>query len=332
MLAANALSAGAQALLRIDGLTVNYVSATRPALSAVHLEIGAGEIVGVLGESGSGKSTLALAVLGLLCSPTRVAGSISFKGQELLRLDESGWQAIRGVRIATILQEPGISFSPFMRVGNQIAEVIRAHDRCSKSDRRRRTETLLADVGFADINRICRAYPHQLSGGELHRIAIAQALACRPEVLIADEPTKSLDSTLQREILALLQAVNRRSGCSLIFITHDPQLLAGFAQRVVVMYAGHIVEEGPLSRVFGQPLHPYTKGLLRLTRSSLHQPLRRGERLPAIPGSLSELDPLATGCVFAPRCYARTSVCLTAPPNNIVPEDGRRVECFNYGS
>jgi len=249
----------------------------------------------------------------------------------LLRVDESGWAAIRGAKIAMIFQEPGLSLSPVMRVGDQIAEVIRAHRRCEKKQRAQEVETVLKEAGLSDVGRIYRAYPHQLSGGELHRVAIAQALVCRPALVIADEPTRSLDVTLQAEVQNALRDVQRKFGSALIFITHNPALLAGFADRVLVMYAGRIVEEGPVAQVYRQPLHPYTKGLLELVpRPVQSSGFVRRERLPAIPGSLTGRDQRARGCAFEPRCFARTAVCQVESPEQIEPALGRRVSCFNH--
>jgi peptide/nickel transport system ATP-binding protein len=324
----------APAVIRVRGLAVNHRSRSGPpvrALSGIDFEIRRGEIVGILGESGSGKSTLALSMLGLLPESAEVAGSIWFDETNLLQLDEQEWRVVRGRQIAMIFQAPGLSLSPVMRVGEQIAEVLRAHQRAEGNRGRSQVEALLRDVGFTDVDRTYRAYPHQLSGGELHRIAIAQALACAPEVMIADEPTQSLDAAKQNEILDLLRDLNRKIGCTLIFITHNPALLSGFADRVMVMYAGHIVEEGPVRSIFRQALHPYTQGLLQLAPSSLqNQDRSGGRRLPAIPGNLSLADHHSPGCIFAPRCSARTRICESDSPIVVVPEEGRRVTCFNY--
>jgi ABC-type glutathione transport system ATPase component len=249
----------ASALLRVRGLTVNYDARNQqpvPALRQVDLEIAPGEIVGILGESGSGKSTLALSILGLLPESAQVEGSIFLEGENLSSMAESRWAAVRGARIAMIFQEPGLSLSPVMRAGDQIGEVIRAHRNGSSKQRKQEVESALEDAGIADVERIYRAYPHQLSGGELHRVAIAQALVCRPALVIADEPTRSLDVTMQSEIQNALLDINRKYGSALLFITHNPALLAGFADRVLVMYAGRIVEAGPVAQMYRRPLHP----------------------------------------------------------------------------
>ncbi len=324
------------ALLCVRELTVRYVvedKAPPPALLRVGFDIKPGEIVGILGESGSGKSTLALSILGLLPASTDIAGSIQFKDQDLLQIDQSGWEGIRGARIAMIFQEPGPSLSPVMRAGDQIAEVLRAHRAGEGKYRKQQVEAILEDVGLSQVDRFYKAYPHQLSGGELHRVAVAQALACRPDLVIADEPTRSLDGARQGEILDLLRETAQKVGCALIFITHNPALLAGFADRVIVMYAGRVVEEGSVSRVFRRPLHPYTKGLLRLVPASLLNPGRTpGQHLPALRGTLSESDHLTRGCIFASRCDAATDVCQSESPLEVAPEEDRRVSCFNYGN
>jgi peptide/nickel transport system ATP-binding protein len=330
----------ASPLLRVRGLTVTYNAGSQrsvPALRQVDLDIAPGEIVGVLGESGSGKSTLALSILGLLPESAHLEGSIFLEDENLTHAAESRWADVRGARIAMIFQEPGLSLSPVMRAGDQIGEVIRAHRSGRSKQRKQEVEVALKDAGISDVNRIYRAYPHQLSGGELHRVAIAQALVCRPALVIADEPTRSLDVTLQAEIQNALRAISRNYGSSLIFITHNPALLTGFADRVIVMYAGRIVEAGTVAQVYRRPLHPYTKGLLQLVfgraqHSGLTPGFAQRERLPAIPGSLNGFDQLGPGCAFEPRCSARTANCQIESPEEIAPESDRRVSCFNYGN
>jgi ABC-type dipeptide/oligopeptide/nickel transport system ATPase component len=258
-------------LLQVRRLSVSYASGSSSpvvALREVDLEIGKGEVVGILGEFGCGKSTLALSMLGLLPADARVQGSILFRNEELLGLPEKQMRRIRGAGIAMIHQEPGLALSPVMRVGDQIAEVILAHRTLTRTARRQEVESILREVHLADVGRTYTAYPHQLSGGELHRVAIAQALACRPGLIIADEPTRSLDVTVQAEILGVLRNLNQAFGTALLFITHNPALLAGFADRIAVMYAGRAVENGVGAKVFGRPLHPYTRGLLDLVPRS----------------------------------------------------------------
>jgi ABC-type glutathione transport system ATPase component len=251
-------------LLRCQRLTVNYASATKPALCGIDFEIATGEVVGVLGESGCGKSTLALSILGLLPTGARVQGSVLFHDQDLLHLSESELRMVRGAQISLIHQEPGLSLSPVMRVGEQISEVLRAHRPMKRTLREQECKAILREVQLGDVDRTYHAYPHQISGGELHRVAIAQALICRPELVICDEPTSSLDVTTQTEILSLLRELKQKLGMAMIFITHNPLLLAGFADRVVVMYDGRIVEDGRVAQVFRRPLHSYTNELLQL--------------------------------------------------------------------
>jgi peptide/nickel transport system ATP-binding protein len=330
----------ASPLLRVRGLTVSYDAQSQqpvPALRKIDLDIAPGEIVGILGESGSGKSTLALSILGLLPESAHVEGSIFLEGENLSKAAESRWAEVRGAKVAMIFQEPGLSLSPVMRAGDQISEVIRAHRSGKSKQRKKEVQSALRDAGITDVNRICRAYPHQLSGGELHRVAIAQALVCRPALVIADEPTRSLDVTLQSEIQNALRDINRKYGSALLFITHNPALLAGFADRVLVMYAGRIVEAGPVAQVYRRPLHPYTRGLLQLVPEPLQHSghisgFAQRERLPAIPGSLTRFDQLGGKCSFEPRCSAKTADCHIESPEEIVPEPDRRVSCFNYGN
>ena len=330
------LSMTGSPLLSISDLTVKYRTrrnGTPPAsvLHKVDLDVSHGEIVGVLGESGAGKSTLAAAILRMLPVGAECTGSIRFQLQELQQIDEARYRTIRGAQIARIVQEPGLCLNPVLRVGDQIAEVVRAHSQQDSKSRQEQCEAILHEVGFSNADRVYKAYPHQLSGGELHRIAIAQALVCRPKLVVADEPTRSLDVAAQGEILNLLRATHRKSGSALIFITHNPALLAGFADRVVIMYAGRVVEDGLVSQVFRKPFHPYTKGLLKLFPSSARSADRsKAERLAAIPGALAEADHFLPGCIFEPRCSARTAVCRTDSPVAEMQQE-RRVSCFHHG-
>lgn len=323
-------------LLRVCGLSVTYAWRGRSpvmALRQLDLEIATGEIVGILGESGCGKSTLALSILGLLPADARADGTILFRNEQLLGLPQKQLRRIRGAKISLIHQDPGLALSPVMRVGDQIAEIIVAHRSLGRKARKQEVESILCEVQLTDTARIYAAYPHQLSGGELHRVAIAQALACRPDLIIADEPTRSLDMTVQAEILGVLRNLNEAFGTALLFITHNPALLAGFADRVVVMYAGRAVENADGLRVFGRPLHPYTKGLLNLVPRSTHVNYSAvGGRLPTIPGGPPDSNNLNRGCAFEPRCSQRTGICRTENPEELTPEPGHRVSCFNHDS
>ncbi len=275
------------------GLTVTYRQndqSITSALKEVHFQVAPGEIVGILGESGCGKSTLALSLLGLLPPSASVDGSIKFQGDELVVCTESRMRCIRGASISLIHQNASTSLSPVMRIGDQISEVFRAHVASSRALRRQCVEALLREVHLSDTKRFYDAYPHQLSGGELQRVTIAQSLICGPSLIVADEPTQALDVTIQAEILNLLRDVNRKRGVSFIFITHNPALLAGFAHRVVVMHSGRVVEEGPVKRVFQMPLASYTKSLLGLVPRTLsgHSGIGSRSEIPKYPEQLSK--------------------------------------------
>jgi len=273
------IPSAAPPLLRVSKLSVTYSASSGtpvPALQNIDLEIAPGEITGILGESGCGKSTLALSLLGLLPTESRVDGEILFQQQNLLALTERQLQKIRGGRIALIHQEPGLALSPVMRVGDQISEVLRAHSDLGRADRQREIKTSLDKVSLPEVDRIYNAYPHQLSGGELHRVVIAQALICKPALVIADESTRSLDLATQAEILELLFSLNQEFGTAILFITHNPALLAGFASRVIVMQNGCAVEQGRVAEIFRKPVDPFTRELLNLvptteSQSELHR-------------------------------------------------------------
>lgn len=321
-------------LLQVRDLAVCYIldhSRQLLALRGISFGIGPGEAVGLLGESGSGKTTLGLSLLRLLPPEGRVLrGSIIFRGANLLALRDRELERVRGAGISMVYQEPGMALNPVLCVGNQVAEVLRAH--CSVSPQRVRAEAkaLLAQVGFSKESRIEEAYPHQLSGGQQQRVVIAQAIACRPSLLIADEPTTALDTVIQMEILGLLKNLKERFQLALLLITHNPGVLAQVAERVMVMYAGRIVEEGPTRQVFQKPLHPYTAGLLQsglMHRSDEN----RKQPLPSIAGEPPDLSSLPPGCAFEPRCPDRMDVCPICEPEECHPETSRRVSCFKYG-
>ena len=234
----------------------------REVLKGINFDMLPGEVTGLLGESGSGKSTLALSLLRVLPAGARVRGSIRFDGRDLLQLSEREMREVRGARMSIVFQEPGLTLNPVIQVGTQIIEVLRAHHHWKPQRLRDEARAVLVQVEFDDVHRIFKAYPHELSGGQAQRVLIAQALACRPAMLIADEPTASLDSTIQAEILALLEKLRRENNMALLFITHNPALLVNFAQRVMVMHDGEIVEQGATAAVFSRPGDAFTKSLL----------------------------------------------------------------------
>jgi oligopeptide/dipeptide ABC transporter ATP-binding protein len=324
-------------LLQVRGLRVDFADAQRRrihALNGASLEVRPGEALGLLGESGSGKSTIAKASLGMLPKNASVTeGALEFEGRDVLRLNEGELQKLRGSRIAMIPQEPGLALNPVMKAGDQIAEVLRAHRDWSRKQCRQEAAALLERVHLhSSERRMYDAYPHQLSGGQQQRVAVAQALACRPALVIADEPTASLDPETEEEILRLLQELKAEQKMALLLITHDPKILEGLADRVAVMYGGRVIEDGSLEQVFREPRHPYTKALLACI------PPPPGERantpaahLATIEGSAPDPELVAAGCCFAPRCADRMKHCESHAPSAIALEDAREVECFLYG-
>ena len=299
------------------------------ALDGVSLDVNGCEVLGVIGESGCGKSTLANAVLGLLPSQATIEGEVWFGERELLRLKESELCQIRGREVSIIPQAPALWLNPVLKVQTQIAEVLRAHLRLSRKERHERVSDLLHEVGFDQPARICDAYPHQLSGGERQRVVIAQALACDPKLLIADEPTTKLDAPLRLEILDLLSKVRETREITMLFITHDLMLLSALAERVAVMFAGRLVEIGTLREVFRRPLHPYMQALRRMAQSSLDVGAATRQEFPII--SEGSSNPVRTGCMFEERCPERMAVCVERPPREVAPAPERSVSCFKYG-
>jgi peptide/nickel transport system ATP-binding protein len=321
--------------LEVRELTVTYSPEDGDpirALDGVSIDICPGEVVGILGESGCGKSTLASALLRLLPPHAKCeGGTILVGGRDLLNLSETELRAIRGREIALIPQDPALSLNPVMTAGLQIGEVLRAHLPLTAKQRRTRVMELLRQVGFDGPAEIYSAYPHQCSGGQRQRIAIAQAVACRPALLIADEPTSKLDASLQAEIVALLLQIRRQHGTAILAISHDPALFAGVADRIAVMYAGRVVEVGTSAEILGRPLHPYTQSLVRIATFSAITESGAKVRLPAIEGESPDPTRLPVGCRFEPRCSERMEVCSCRYPREFMPEPSRPVNCFKYG-
>ncbi len=317
-------------LLRVEDLSISYGSAEQRVQAVRHasFSISAGEVLGILGESGSGKSTLALSVARMLPANARYeTGTVIFGGKNLLQLTEKQLAGVRGAEIGIIWQDPALALNPVMRVGQQIAEVLRAHGCNDRGERAQRVQGLLAEVGFEQPAEVARAYPHQLSGGQRQRVGIAQALCCQPALVIADEPTSKLDAALQVEILALLAGLRKRRRMACLVISHDSAVFAGWADRMLVMYAGEIVEEGSSEQVFGRPLHPYSQALVGLSGTARAAPR---QHLPVIAGEPPDMTRLPAGCCFEPRCAERMKVCAGSSPTPSTPEANRQVSCFKY--
>ncbi len=318
----------AEELLRIEDLRVVFGPPGREqvAVDGVSLTLAAGEVLGIVGESGCGKSLTALSILRLVPDPPgRIAGGrIMLRGKDLAQVGEVAMNRIRGKEIAMIFQEPMTALNPVFKVGEQIAETLRAHDRVSRADARERARVLIERVGIGNAVQRLDQYPHELSGGMRQRIMIAMALACRPQILIADEPTTALDVTIQAQILLLLRDLQRELGMAVILITHDLGVVAQVVDRVAVMYAGRIVEEGSVDSVFERPSHPYTRLLLQ-SIPSLDQ---EQDRLQTIPGMVPSLANLPPGCRFHPRCPIAREPCRERTPAAFEIQPGHRAACI----
>jgi len=301
------------AILNVDDLRVSFATedGVVQAVSGVSFELQAGEVLAIVGESGSGKSVTAQTITGLTRAPNaRITGSVTYRGRELNGLDDDQLRDVRGEQIAMIFQDPMTSLNPVYRVGDQIAEMIRAHRDVSKREAADRAVELLRSVGIPNPERRVRHYPHEFSGGMRQRVMIAMALALEPDVLIADEPTTALDVTVQAQILRLIDQLNRDRDLAVILITHDLGVVAEVADRVVVMYAGQIVENATLDETFYDPQHPYTWGLLG---SLMRLDQSRTARLAQIPGQPPSLLAPPAGCRFAPRCAYAFDKCHEPP-------------------
>jgi peptide/nickel transport system ATP-binding protein len=315
------------ALLDVRDLTI-VLQTQRGAARAVRdvsFSLERGETLGVVGESGSGKSLTALALLGLLPERAEVSGSIRFDGQELLGGSEAQWSTVRGNRIGMVFQEPMTALNPVHTVGRQVAEPLRLHRGMGATAARREAIALLDRVGIPDAARRADAYPHQFSGGQRQRITIAMALACGPDLLLADEPTTALDVTVQQQILELVRGLVAERGMGLILISHDLGVVAQNVSRVLVMYGGSVVESGPVGAVFASPAHPYTLGLFG-ARPALDAV--RGSRLRTIPGTVPELVDLPAGCPFAGRCGFTIPDCHATYPPPFATGPEHRARCI----
>jgi oligopeptide/dipeptide ABC transporter ATP-binding protein len=315
-------------LLRIDDLTVAFPGDGRElvAVRGLSLEVGAGEVVGLVGESGSGKSLTALAVLGLVPPPGAIrGGSISLAGRELRGLPEAEYRRVRGARIGLVFQEPGAALNPVLTIGTQIVEAIRAHRDLPVREARERATTLLDRLAIPDARERLRAYPHELSGGQKQRALLAVTLASDPELLIADEPTTALDVTVQAQVLDLLERLRRERNLGILLITHDLGVVARSCGRVVVLYAGEVVEEGTTAQVLRAPAHPYTRGLLASV-PRLGETAEAGA-LATIPGVVPSLAARPAGCPFHPRCAERRPECERVEPPWVALGEGRGARC-----
>jgi peptide/nickel transport system ATP-binding protein len=317
----------ADPLVGIAGLRVEFDGV--PALRGVDLQVASGEAVGLVGESGCGKSVTWLAALGLLPGKARVSGSVTVEGHELLGAPMPVLDRVRGGTIAMIFQDPASSLNPVHRIGRQVAEALRLHRGMDGATARAETRRLLDQVGIPDAGNRMDAFPHELSGGQNQRVMIAMALAGRPRLLVADEPTTALDVTIQAQILDLLATLRRETGMALVLISHDLGVVAETCDRVAVMYAGHVVEEVSSASLFAAPAHPYTQGLL-----SALPPLDGLPRqhLPAIPGSVPDPRSLPPGCAFGPRCPRHAEVCDRAVPTLVEVAPRQRAACRILGA
>ncbi|HNT73713.1 MAG TPA: ABC transporter ATP-binding protein [Anaerolineae bacterium] len=318
-------------ILEVHGLkTYFYTEAgVVKAVDGVDFDVQRGEIVALVGESGCGKSVTSFSIMQLVGSPGKIVdGQVWFNQQDLLKLPESEMRLMRGDRISMIFQQPTSCLNPVFRVGDQIAEVLEIHRGSDKQTGWEKAVSLLRTVGIPEPEKRVQAFPHELSGGMAQRVMIAMALACEPELLIADEPTTALDVTIQAQILDLMRDLQKKIGASIILITHDMGVVAEMASRVSVMYAGRVVEQADVQTLFEMPLHPYTRGLL----SSIPIMGVVKERLDTIPGAVPNLIDLPPGCKFAPRCMARVDQhlhqCMIEEPPLLDYQPGHKVRCW----
>lgn len=298
-----------------------------PILTDIALDLRAGETLGIVGESGSGKTLLALAVMGLLPSVARATGRILFDGRNLVNTDEDDLCAIRGDRIGMIFQEPMTALNPSMTVGDQIAEGLVLHRGLSWRAARLEAIGLMDQVRIPDAGRRALSYPHELSGGQRQRVGIAMAIAPKPALLIADEPTTALDVTVQAEVLDILDDLTREQGMALMLVSHDLGIITRLCHRTTVLYAGRRMEEGPTRDVLTSPQNPYTSGLL----AAIPRRRRDGRPLPTIPGTVPAFTALPSGCVFSDRCPEREPACHSAEPGWTITTSGRGVRCIHAG-
>lgn len=315
-------------VLEVENLATHFFTreGVVKAVDGVSFSVAAGEVLGIVGESGSGKSVTGFSIMGLIDPPGRiVSGSIRLDGEEIVARDDEAMRRVRGKDLAMIFQDPMMTLNPVLRIDTQMIEAVLAHDNVSHDAARIRAVEALGLVGIPSPEERLVAYPHQFSGGMRQRVAIAIALLHRPKLIIADEPTTALDVTIQSQILAEVQKLCAETGTAMVWITHDLAVVAGLADRIAVMYAGRIVEEGPVERVLENPQHPYTSGLIGSVPSA--NPM--GQRLRQIPGSTPSLGRLPSGCAFEPRCGFSTDRCRQERPAIHPDRSGARVACHH---
>jgi peptide/nickel transport system ATP-binding protein len=295
------------------------------ALSGISFDVQRGEVFGIVGESGCGKTVTGLSVLRLLPrSATITNGTVSFEDENLLEVPRAEMEHIRGGKIAMIFQDPSSSLNPVFTIGSQMKRVIRQHTDQKDNAATARAAEMLEAVGLPDVKRVMRSYPHQLSGGQQQRVMIAMALSCRPQLLIADEPTTALDVTIQAQILKLLRDLQKQFDVSVILITHNLGVVAQTCDRLAVLYAGRVAEIGTTQDIFNNPQHPYTRGLM----NAIPKPGSRGKKMAAIPGTVPSNPGAVTGCPFAPRCEFAFDRCTTETPLLLNVSDGHQSACF----
>lgn len=318
-------------LLEVNGLKTYFytVDGVIPAVDGVSFKIGKGETLGIVGESGSGKSVTARSIMRLVPNPPGkiISGSILFKGENILAKKESQMRTIRGNKIAMIFQDPMTSLNPLFTIGNQIEEAITIHQNVSKREAEKKAIEMLKLVGIPSPEKRIKDFPHQMSGGMRQRVMIAMALCCQPDLLIADEPTTALDVTIQAQILELISDIKKKFNMSVMIITHDLGVVAKVADRIIVMYAGKMMEYGDVEDIYANPLHPYTRGLMEsIPRIDVNE-----ERLKSIQGTLPDLTQRFIGCRFAPRCNLAKDICRKEEPP-LIQSGNRAVRCFQYAS
>ncbi|WP_313894598.1 ABC transporter ATP-binding protein [Psychrobacillus sp.] len=318
----------AQPILNVDNLEVafSFPDGEYKALQGISFSVEPNEVVGIVGESGCGKSLTSLSVMGILPRNAHITkGDIQLNGEELIGLSEKKWQTLRGQKISMIFQEPMTSLNPLLTIGRQISEVLKKHTRLSKEERKNRTIEIMKEVGLPRAEELYSSYPHQLSGGMRQRVVIAIALVGEADLIIADEPTTALDVTIQAQILELFGEIKRKRNASMLFISHDWGVIRQICDRVLVMYAGYIIEQGPVSEIVNNPKHPYTKGLIL----SIPDHRKRGEKLHTIAGRVPTLKERKGGCPFADRCAYAMEICRSEYPKSHEVSE-QKVSCHLY--